>query len=279
MAPDLLRRVGCLQPTTARHDTTCRLFWPLLVGCKAAHPTACYGLLRLATACCNSRCQQSIHVYSRSTKAPVQIIYVNRRREAVIALACPVFAVALFAASPAASATVFTGKLWILPGSVAAEYPTPTATPDATFMTPHPALFSSAPSPSTRHAATVNNAVGTFLASANPVQSLSFSGLSNPAVGAPVSATTPVVNSNSEGCGTYSTYIEFTGTLRLIHDEFFYIGVDDGVSMKIDGSLVLTQTADGSTFYQFPGASGYHEIDLVYSNVCGGGWLSFGPSM
>jgi len=196
-----------------------------------------------------------------------------------MALARSILAVSLVAATPAASATVFTGKLWILPGSVAAQYPIPAATPDATFIIQHPALFSSAPSPSTRHAAIVNNAVGTFLTSADQVQSLNFSGLSNPAVGAPVSATTPVVNSNSESCGTYSTYIEFTGTLRLIHDEFFYIGVDDGVSMKIDGSLVLAQAADGSTFYQFPGASGYHEIDLVYSNVCGGGWLSFGPSM
>jgi hypothetical protein len=179
----------------------------------------------------------------------------------------------------------FEGKLWLVSNSgLEATFPVPTATPDATFTACHLSLFMSAPFlGDSESQPNIHNTVAGFLNSANKVRDLTFSGLFNDVVGAVVGPTTPVVNSTPNSYGTYGAYIEFTGTVFLHHSESVVIAHDDGVSLMIDGVLlpgyITGQTGTVGQGETFTGTTGYHTIDLVYTNVQGPGFLGFGPKM
>lgn len=179
----------------------------------------------------------------------------------------------------------FSGTLWIVSSSgLAATFPVPSATPDATFTTAHLSFFMNAPSPNDiPYAPNLKNSVKGFLDSADGVADLTFSGLTNSVLDAVVGPATPVVNSSSSSYGTYGVYIELTGQVNLIKDEYITVTHDDGVSLMIDGSLVSGLTSSNTPaiaeVVQFTGTTGLHTIDLVYVNSVGLGLLSFSPQM
>ena len=181
------------------------------------------------------------------------------------------------------------GKLWLVSnaGGLIAKGPVPVAPPDATFLTRHVSFQMTAPDASCTVCTSVNNSVESFLASSHPdrvppVEDLAFSGQYNSVVGTIVDGTTPVVNSNAAGNGTYGTYMTLEGTIQLTKGQNIYIAHDDGVSLRIDGVRIPNFT-DGVGVsiqgYYFTGLTGAHKIEIIYANVAGPGLLSFSPQM
>jgi hypothetical protein len=191
-----------------------------------------------------------------------------------------------FAVAPAATAAenLFRGKLWVVPTTQGATFPVPKAKPDVWFNARHISLFASAPSPDIP-SPQVNMTVGGLLNSASNsvpnVTKLTFSGLTNPNINAAVTENTVTNNSTSTKCGNFGIYIEFTGEVYLVQGQYMYIGHDEGVSLKIDNAMVkpVDYSDIGLDRWNFAGTTGVHKIDLVYSNLCGGAFLSFGPAM
>ena len=191
--------------------------------------------------------------------------------------------------SGAAQAQELRGKLWLVSnaGGLIAKRPVPEAAPDATFLTRHVSFQMTAPNPTCTVCNNVNNSVESFLASAHPdavppVTDLAFSGSYNSVVGAAVDADTSVVNSTAASCGTYGTYMTLGGTIQLTNGQYIYIAHDDGVSLWIDGVRIPNFT-DGVgaelQAYTFTGLTGAHQIEIIYVNSCGPGFLSFAPKM
>jgi hypothetical protein len=179
------------------------------------------------------------------------------------------------------------GKLWLVSSTnLMATFPAPTATPDATFVPKHFSFYMNAPGSSQdTNAPNLNNSVSGFLNSADKVGVLAFSGLTNPAVGGVVQATTPIINTTSGGCGTttYGVYMEITGKVKFTANELVTVTHDDGVSLKIDGTLVSGIHSGPNNpqadVFVFTGTTGSHVVDMVYANSCAGGLLSFSPNM
>ena len=175
----------------------------------------------------------------------------------------------------ALAATTLSGKLWIVAVNTSASFPPPNPTPDATFTTNHAVFIGDGADP-TNTKLSIHYTIGSFLASSHPVSTLVFSGLVNPVLGSAVTASTLLSNGVSDGgpTGTYETFIELTGSVRLVVGEDIVLTHDDGVSLKIDGSSVCCFTT-GPTFptaerSRFTGATGAHTIDLVYVETQGG---------
>ena len=111
---------------------------------------------------------------------------------------------------------------------------------------------------------------------------LAFSGLYNSAVGVVVGGDTPVVNSTAGSNGTYGTYMRLEGTIQLTNGQLIYIAHDDGVSLWIDGVSIPNFSdgvGDALQVYTFTGLTGAHEIEIIYANDAGQGFLSFSPKM
>jgi hypothetical protein len=165
------------------------------------------------------------------------------------------------------------GQLWVVYVGQAldATFPAPSATPDATFSTNGIAYIGQQP----------NNCytIETFLAEcATAAYNLTFSGLNNPYLGGVAGPDTPM-----SGPG-WGVMIEFTGTVNLKKNHRIFLVQDDGVSLKIDGTLVpgfpTGQHAASLTSEPWVGAAGSHSFDLLYANATGGGaWLLFMPEL
>jgi hypothetical protein len=181
------------------------------------------------------------------------------------------------------------GQFWLVPNSgLNATLPVPEATPDATFVTRHVSFEMTAPAPTCTACNNVNNTVESFLGSKNPdavtpVMDLAFSGSYNSAVGAVVDGATPVVNSTAGSCGTYGAYMTLAGTVRLTNGEYIYIEHGNGISLLIDGGRISSFSDGNSSVvlqaFNFTGKTGVHNIELIYVNACGAGFLSFSPEM
>ncbi len=187
------------------------------------------------------------------------------------------------------------GSLWIVPldtspGAPApggnygypATFPTPSGNADVSFTTSI-VNFTSTLSAS-------GYTVGGFLSSllavpASGPGSPTYSGVNNLNLGAPVSATTSLWSQTGIGVTAtgHATYIELTGDLLLAPGSYILINHDDGVSLKLNNSLVPTCSAtvksqcftsgvatDSPELYVWNGAPGLVNFDLAYSEGFGG---------
>jgi hypothetical protein len=139
--------------------------------------------------------------------------------------------------------------------------------------------------------------IGGFLSSLGAVPSVglgapTYSPLINPILKATVTANTLLYDETRSPGGTipnYATYFEITGNIILGTGDLWYdqtstfvINHDDGVSLKLNGSLVPDCTggvttqcftsahAAGPEWYTWTGAPGLVSFDLVYSEGWGG---------
>jgi PEP-CTERM motif len=154
---------------------------------------------------------------------------------------------AVMASTPAAANTVF-GSDWTVPTSVAMNaIPSnvPSRTPDMTFTAPTPLDFNSN---------TLSNGYtpGGFVATA----------------GGTVLTGTPAYLASSLD----SNLFEFTGTVTVTTGQKFKAGHDDGLTLTIGGTTVIS--APGATAFMlttdtYTGPSGNFPFQLVYGECCG----------
>jgi hypothetical protein len=193
--------------------------------------------------------------------------------------AIAVMAGAMLGSGTAAATTgSITGKVWVVSVDRAANatFPAPGETPDATFTTNGIAYIGTQVGIHNNHCYTIARFVADC---GTPGYGLTFSGLPNPHLGgAAANAKTAM-----SGRG-YGVMIEFTGTAGFTSDKPIDILHDDGISLKIDGSVVpgfgSGVTGPQLDEIKFTGTTGSHAFDLLYANAEGGGaWLIFFPQL
>lgn len=202
----------------------------------------------------------------------------------IFAAALVLAAFSILATQPAVAQGTFQGKLWVVSPEQAADvtFPPPTATPDATFSTYGIAYIGQAGplEGSGYHCYTIKTWLDTCETGAF---NLAFSGLPNPNLKNKAAGPSTVMTGYD-----YGVIIEFTGTVNLTSGQPIEILHDDGVSLEIDGSPVSGFDPDTTSpvleSVTFTGATGSHDIDLLYANSAGnphgsGAWLLFFPAL
>jgi hypothetical protein len=177
-------------------------------------------------------------------------------------------------ALPAAGETL-TGRLWIVDINTAlSPFSRPTATPDATFTTDVPSFAAQGPTTNAGNIY-VGYTVKGWLDSYHKVGNLKFSGIANPYLGAPVTASTLIGDGVGYGGsnGTYGTMIELKGKLVLNSQELLIITTGDGVNVLVDDASIVQHSGPGGVrdILFFDGSSGVHSVDMFFAECWGGG--------
>ena len=204
----------------------------------------------------------------------------TRRRQVATATALCLSALAAAPAS-AATAKVFSCKVWVVSYATAANvaFPAPAAAPDATFQT-DVIGFIGTTSPVSGPGIATNKygyTIGGFvngMGVAPLTTRLRFSKVANPILGA---AAGPATAMSGPG---YGVMLECAGTVQIASGVKLGLLHDDGAALRVDGTAVagITPTTTGPILEAptFAGATGPHGVDILYANAATtGAWFIF----